>query len=360
MNNLKRGLVGFGAAAMIAASLIGSGAAAQSPAASGAAGGITVGVSWNNFQEERWKTDEAAIKGVLTAAGANYISADAQSSAAKQATDIEQLISDGADVLIVLAQDSATIDAAIQPAIDAGIPVIGYDRLIENPAAFYITFDNVEVGRDQARAVLAAQPKGVYAVIKGDPGDPNADFLRSGIQEILKPALDAGDITICDGCEVYTDGWKPANAQTEMEQILSAQSNKIDAVVAENDGMAGGAFAALSAQGLTVPLSGQDGDHAALNRVALGQQTVSVWKDSRALGAAAATAALQLAANPDLSAVTGAQVFSDGPKKVAMESVLLAPVPVTKDNLQTVIDANWITQADLCKGVAAGSVAGCP
>jgi D-xylose transport system substrate-binding protein len=321
--------------------------------------GPVVGVSWSNFQEERWKTDEAAIKAVVEAAGDKYVSVDAQGSAAKQATDIEQLITQGADVLIVLAQDSATIDAAIQPAIDANIPVIGYDRLIENPAAFYITFDNVEVGRMQAAAVLAAAPKGTYAVIKGDPGDPNADFLRSGIEEVLAPAIAAGDVTICEGCEVYTDGWKPENAQTEMEQILTAQDNKIDAVVAENDGMAGGAFAALSAQGLTVPLSGQDGDHAALNRVALGQQTVSVWKDSRALGSAAATAALELAANPDLAAVTGAQVFSSGPKAVDMESILLAPVPVTKDNLEAVIDAGWITKDEVCAGVAAGSVAAC-
>ena len=115
-----------------------------------------VGVSWNNFQEERWKTDEAAIKGVLDAAGAKYISADAQSSAEKQKTDIEQLISQGATVLIVLAQDSAAIAGTVDDAVAKGIPVIGYDRLIENPKAFYITFDNKQVGVMQAQAVFAA------------------------------------------------------------------------------------------------------------------------------------------------------------------------------------------------------------
>ncbi len=175
---------------------------------------IVVGVSWNNFQEERWKTDEAAIKAALEAAGAQYISADAQSSASKQLTDIESLISQGADALIVLAQDSDAIGPAVAAAVAEGIPVVGYDRLIDDPRAFYLTFDNVEVGRMQARAVLAAAPKGNYVMIKGSPTDPNADFLRGGQQEVLQSAIDAGDITIVG--EAYTDGWLPANAQRNM------------------------------------------------------------------------------------------------------------------------------------------------
>jgi len=255
---------------------------------------VTVGVSWSNFQEERWKTDEAAIKAALEAAGATYVSADAQSSSAKQLSDVESLIAQGVDALIILAQDSQAIGPAITAAADEGIPVVGYDRLIEDPRAFYLTFDNVEVGRMQARAVLEAMPKGNYVMIKGSPTDPNADFLRGGQQEVLQSAIDAGDITIV--AEAYTDGWLPANAQRNMEQILTAQDNKVDAVVASNDGTAGGAVAALTAQGMEgTPVSGQDGDHAALNRVALGTQTVSVWKDARALGKAAGEIAAQLA-----------------------------------------------------------------
>ncbi|MDY6963731.1 MAG: substrate-binding domain-containing protein, partial [Pseudomonadota bacterium] len=123
---------------------------------------LVVGVSWSNFQEERWKTDEAAIKSALEAAGAKYISADAQSSAAKQLTDVESLISQGANALIVLAQDSDAIGPAIEKATAEGIPVVGYDRLIENPEAFYITFDNKEVGRMQAAEVLKVAPEGNY------------------------------------------------------------------------------------------------------------------------------------------------------------------------------------------------------
>ena len=192
-----------------------------------AAEDITVGVSWSNFQEERWKTDEAAIKAALDAAGAKYVSADAQSSSAKQLSDVESLIAQGVDALIILAQDSQAIGPAITAAADEGIPVVGYDRLIEDPRAFYLTFDNVEVGRMQARAVLEAMPKGNYVMIKGSPTDPNADFLRGGQQEVLQSAIDAGDITIV--AEAYTDGWLPANAQRNMEQILTANNNNVDA-----------------------------------------------------------------------------------------------------------------------------------
>jgi len=152
--------------------------------------GMTVGVSWSNFQEERWKTDEAAIKGALEAAGAKYISADAQSSSAKQLSDVESLIAQGVDALIILAQDSAAIGPAVDAAAAEGIPVVGYDRLIEDSRAFYLTFDNVEVGRMQARAVFEAMPKGRYVMIKGSPTDPNADFLRA--QSLTKPTPMAG------------------------------------------------------------------------------------------------------------------------------------------------------------------------
>ena len=145
----------------------------------------------------------------------------------------------GCSVLIILAQDSASIVPALDAAADAGIPVIGYDRMIDDPRAFYLTFDNVEVGRKQARAVLEAMPKGRYVMIKGSPVDPNADFLRGGQQEVLKAAIDAGDITIV--AEAYTDDWQPANAQRNMEQILTEADNGVDAVVASNDGTAGGA-----------------------------------------------------------------------------------------------------------------------
>ena len=311
---------------------------------------LNVCVSWSNFREERWKTDEAAIVGALDAAGANYISADAQTSATKQLADIEGMITQGCSALIILAQDSASIGPALDAAEDAGVPVVGYDRMIDDPRAFYLTFDNVEVGRMQARAVLEAQPNGRYVMIKGSPVDPNADFLRGGQQEVLQAALDAGEIEIVG--EAYTDDWQPANAQRNMEQILTQTDNGVDAVVASNDGTAGGVVAALTAQGMEgIPVSGQDGDMAALNRVALGTQTVSVWKDSRALGRAAGEIAVAMAQGTAMADVDGSAIFTS-PGGNELNSVLLAPIPITQDKLDIVLDAGWIDQETLCAGVS--------
>jgi D-xylose transport system substrate-binding protein len=313
---------------------------------------ITVGVSWSNFQEERWQTDEAAIQAALEEAGAEYISTDAQSSSAKQLSDVESLIAQGVDALIILAQDASAIGPAVQAAADEGIPVVAYDRLIEDPRAYYLTFDNVEVGRMQARAVFEEQPTGNYVMIKGSAQDPNADFLRGGQQEVLQEAIDAGDITIVG--EAYTDGWLPANAQRNMEQILTANDNNVDAVVASNDGTAGGVVAALTAQGMEgIPVSGQDGDHAALNRVALGTQTVSVWKDARDLGRAAGEIAVAMANGTAMSDIEGTVEF-ETPGGNTMNAMFLAPVPITQENLPLVVDAGWISQEALCQGVTDG------
>jgi D-xylose transport system substrate-binding protein len=260
------------------------------------------------------------------------------------------MITQGCSSIIILAQDSASIGPALNAAEDAGIPVVGYDRMIDDPRAFYLTFDNVEVGRMQARAVLAAQPTGRYVMIKGSPVDPNADFLRGGQQEVLQAALDSGAIEIVG--EAYTDDWQPANAQRNMEQILTQTNNGVDAVVASNDGTAGGVVAALTAQGMAgIPVSGQDGDMAALNRVALGTQTVSVWKDSRELGRNAGEIAVALAKGTAMSDIAGSAIFTS-PSGKRLNSVLLAPQPITQDKLNLVLDAGWISKETLCAGVS--------
>jgi D-xylose transport system substrate-binding protein len=313
---------------------------------------LTVGVSWSNFQEQRWKTDEAAIKEALDEAGAAYLSTDAQSSSAKQLADIESLIAQGIDALIIVAQDTQAVIPAVQAAADEGIPVLGYDRLIEDSRAFYLTFDNIEVGRMQARAVLEAAPEGNYVMIKGSPTDPNADFLRGGQQEVLQPAIDSGAITIVG--EAYTDQWLPANAQRNMEQILTQNANDVDAVVASNDGTAGGVVAALTAQGMDgIPVSGQDGDTAALNRIAQGTQTVSVWKDARDLGHEGGAIAVAMAQGTAMSDIEGAEQWTS-PGGTTLWAKFLEPVPVTKDNLSVVVDAGWISKDELCQGVSNG------
>ncbi len=312
-----------------------------------------VGVSWANFQEERWKRDEAAMKAALQKAGVKYVSADAQGSNEKQLADIESLITRGANALIVLAWDADAVLPAVQKAKEAGIPVVAYDRLIQDPEVFYITFDNVEVGRLQAREVFKVKAQGNYVFIKGSPTDPNADFLHRGQLEVLDAAIKGGKIKVVG--EQYTEGWSPEVAQRNMDQILTKNANKVDAVVASNDGTAGGVVAALRAQNLVgIPVSGQDGDIAALNRVAKGEQTVSVWKDARALGKEAGDAAAQLAKGTKVKELKNTVTWAEGSKKVPMTSRFLEPTPITRANLDLVVKAGWATKQQVCTGVSPG------
>jgi len=355
--HIRRSRAFIGAAAVLSAS---AGAfVSTSPAQASGESECVVGVSWNNYQEERWaRWDEPALQAAIEEGGGSYTSNDARSSAETQASNVENLIAQGANVLIILAQDGTAILPSVAAALDAGVPVIAYDRLIEDPGVLYITFDNVEVGRIQARVIYDLVPEGNYIIIKGNAADANADFLRAGYEDVIGEAVEAGDITIVG--EDYTDNWDPAIAQTTTEQFLTAADNDVQAVLSENDGMAGGVVAALEAQGLAgeVPVSGQDGDQAALNRVALGTQAVSVWKDARQLGTAAGEAAMQLCADPDVAAVAGTAPFTT-PGGNEVTSILLEPIPITQDNLDVVVDAGWIDQATLCQGVEPGAVAAC-
>jgi D-xylose transport system substrate-binding protein len=352
MKAIKSVMTGAALSALSAAFLFGA-------ADSALAKGHKQCVSWKTFQEERWKTDEKAIKTVVEAAGDTFVTADAQGSAQKQASDIESLLTQKCDVIMVVAYDSDAILPSIKKINDAGVKAIAYDVQFEDPSALYITFDNIGVGRLMAKEIYKAKPAGNYAFIKGDKGDPNATFLFSGIKEVLKDGMDSGKIK--GVCETFTDGWKPDNAQKEMEQCLTSQKNKVDAVVSENDGMASGVVAALKAQGMagSVPVSGQDGDLAAINRVALGTQTVSIWKDSRVLGKAAAEAAVALADGKSAASLPGVAKFDKGKKGVEMNTILLAPTPITKDTLNLVIDAGWISKDKACAGVKKGTVKAC-
>jgi D-xylose transport system substrate-binding protein len=145
-----------------------------------------------------------------------------------------------------------------------------------------------------------------------------------------------------------------------MEQFLTDNNNDVDAVLSENDGMAGGVVAALEAQGLAgdVAVSGQDGDVAGLNRVALGTQTVDVWKDAEELGKTAGESACSMAQGTALQDVANTQPF-DSPGGNQMTSILLTPQAITQDNLNVVVDAGWVTQEDLCQGVDPGTVDAC-
>lgn len=334
--------------------------------------GCTVGVSWNNFQQRRWAaTDKPNMKKFIEDAGGKFIDKDANLNTLQQITDVSTLISQGAKVIVLLAQDPVATEPAIKAAKDARVPVIAYDRLAEDPDVLYLTFDNAGVGVAEATAILTKVPKGNYVVIKGDPGDPNAaTFLRGGYDTAgLKAKVDSGDIKIL--AEQFTQAWDTTKAQNNMEAIIDkavADNTQINAVLAENDSTALGVAAAFKAKNYpVVPLSGQDGDPANLNNVAKGLQYVDVWKNSNELGKAAGQAALQLCAGKaikDISVTVDASVAPAAgnsptdfktPAGNTVKSITLKVTPLTADNLNIVIDGGWITKADLCKGVDAAT-----
>jgi D-xylose transport system substrate-binding protein len=341
-------------------------ASATTACSSGGASGCKVGVSWNNYQEERWaKWDEPAIKKALEADGAEYMSNDAKSSSDTQAANVDALVNQGAKVVIILAQDGTAIKPAVAKAVNAGAKVIAYDRLIEDTNAFYITFDNVLVGKLEAQGVLDVVSEGNFVIIKGNKADANADFIREGMTQAGIPPVGQNSDKIKIVGESYTDNWDPAIAKANMEQFLKANNNKVDAVVASNDGTAGGVISALKDQGMagTVPVSGQDGDAAALNRIALGTQTVDVWKDARLLGEAAGKAAVALCGGTAMDQIStpegAAKPFVTPQDKLTVQSILITPQAITNKNLQVVLDASWIDKATLCKDVPAGKVDVC-
>ena len=187
-------------------------------------------MSWNNFQQPRWAAhDKPNIQKTVEAQGGKYIDADANLKSEQQATDIDTMISKGAKVLIVLAQDPKLVLPAVAKAKAAGIPVIGYDRLIEDPSALYITFDNTGVGKAEADAILKKVPTGNYVLIKGDPADPNAKtFLPAGWDQAgLKDKVASGDIKIIGPADgTYTDAWKTEKAQSNMESIIDSAARR--------------------------------------------------------------------------------------------------------------------------------------
>ncbi len=360
-----------------------AGAPATATAGGSPTAGCSVGVSWNNFQQPRWAAhDKPNLQQTVEAGGGTYTDADANLSNEQQATDITTMINKGVNVLVVLAQDTTAILPSIKAARDAGVQVIAYDRLIEDPSVLYITFDNTFVGQAEAAAILAEVPGTAakpanYVLIKGDPGDPNAStFLPAGWDAAgLKDAVTAGTIKLLNGPDgTFTDAWKTEKAQSNMETIIDkavADDTPIDAILAENDSTALGVVGALTAKSYGYPpLSGQDGDPANLNNVALGKQFVDVWKNANELGKAAGAAALALCAGGDMASLTLQSGLLDpavaptagltavpfttpGGKTVA--SFTLQPTPLTAANLQLAVDGGQITKDALCAGVDATS-----
>lgn len=282
-------------------------------------GQIVIGVSFSDFATERWPQEQALLTQLGQEAGVQVISQVANSDAKLQNDQIENMVLQGADALIIIAQDGDAAVTAVNAAAEEGIPVIAYDRLIKSDKlAAYVSFDNVEVGRAQARGILKNRDAGRFVLLGGSPTDNNAVLFRNGQVEVLQPLIDSGQIEIV--ADQWVENWDPANALTLMENILTAQNNQVDAVVASNDGTALGALQAMKAQGLAgqVPISGQDATLAGAQSIVAGELTMTVFKDIRKLSPIAMDLAIQ---------------FAEGGQPSGLESYSLADLTLN-DNLQ--------------------------
>lgn len=295
---------------------------------------IVIGFSVGTLREDRWIRDAEFFNEKAKAAGAAAIILFAGNDSSLQMSQAENLILQGVDVLVVLPQDAEKAAAIVEKAHKAGIKVLAYDRLIKNcDLDFYVSFDSIKVGEFQARGVLAAANKGAFAYIGGAPTDNNAHLLKEGSMRLLEPKIKNKDITLV--LETFTPDWKPEEAYKAMKTYLQEHKGKgLDAVVAANDGTAFGVIQALREYGLAgkVPVSGQDAELGACQRIVEGTQTVTVYKPLRSLAQRAVEAAIALARAQAAETNTA---INNGKKDVP--AYLIEPVAVNKDNMQAVI-----------------------
>lgn len=294
---------------------------------------FVIGISIPTQREEGW------IRGV------NYLKAEAakrgyriklqisDNDAARQLAQCENLIAQGVHILVVAPHDAAAASVIVDKAHRAGIKVISYDRLIRNaPVDLYLSYDNEKVGELQGEYLTRTVPKGNYIVLSGAPTDNNSAQFKAGAMRHIRPRAERGEIRIV--MEQAVKDWLPSEAMKLVENALTSSKNRIDAILAPNDGTAGGAIAALAAQKLAgkVPVTGQDAEASAARRIMAGSQSMTVFKDAGHLAAETINAARTLAAGGDPGAVR--LVFNG---RYQVPALLLTPVVVDRHNLEAVL-----------------------
>ncbi|WP_295895692.1 D-xylose ABC transporter substrate-binding protein [uncultured Vibrio sp.] len=297
---------------------------------------VKIGMAIDDLRLERWQKDRDIFVDRAEELGAKVYVQSANGNEQTQISQIENMISRGVDVLVIIPYNGEVLSNVISEAKRDGIKVLAYDRLISNADIdFYLSFDNEKVGEIQAQAMLEAQPTGNYFLMGGAPTDNNAKLFRKGQMNVLQSKIDGGDIKVIG--DQWVDSWLAENALKIMENALTANNNQIDAVVASNDSTAGGAIQALAAQGLAgkVAISGQDADLAAVRRIVDGTQTMTVYKPIKDLATKAAEIAIDL--GNEKAPKTNA-VLNNGTTDVP--AWLLTPVAVDKANLKKTVLAD--------------------
>ncbi|WP_225737517.1 D-xylose ABC transporter substrate-binding protein [Dyella acidiphila] len=302
-----------------------------------------IGFSIDDLRLERWAHDRDYFVAAANRLGAKVYVQSADASEERQVAQLENLIARQVDVLVIVPFNSKVLSNVVAEARRNGIKVVSYDRLILNADVdAYITFDNERVGELQAQGVLNLAPKGNYFLLGGSPTDNNAKIIRDGQMKVLQPAVASGAVKIVG--QQWTPDWDASKALRIVEDALTANANHVQGVVASNDATAGGAIQALAAQKLAgkVPVSGQDADLAAVRRVLDGTQAMTVYKPIRQLATRAAELSVQLVRDQAPAYDT---TLNNGSKPV--NSILLSPILLTRQNVDVVIKDGFYTHAQV-------------
>jgi D-xylose transport system substrate-binding protein len=297
-----------------------------------------IGLSLDTLKEERWQRDRDNFVKKATELGAEVKVQSANGDDVRQISDVQSLITEHVDVIVIAPHNGDAMAKAVQLAHEAGIPVLSYDRLIRNcDLDLYMTFDNFHVGELQARYLVDAFAKagsGEKRIIRlyGAKTDNNAVVFKAGQDKVLKPLLESGAIKVVH--EDWVDDWKPENAKKVANAGINKAGHNFDAILASNDGTAGGAIQALIEEGLAgkVLVTGQDADLAACQRIVAGTQSMTIYKPLKNLADQAAEYAVKLAQRRPVIA-TGA--YDNG--QIQVPTVLLDVIAVTKGNLRETV-----------------------
>jgi len=311
----------------------------------------TAGSRWEAYDHP---LTEASVRAALP--GVTFDSVNAQNSTETQLTQASSELTKGACMLIVVAVDSTSAAAIVQKAKASKVPVIAYDRLIQdNDLAYYATFDNVKVGETQAQYIKDHHKKGDnVAMINGSQTDNNASLFAQGAHNILDPLFASGELHKV--YEQYTPMWVAATAQTEMAAALTANNNNIQVAYVANDGMADAAVAALKAQSLNgkVLVTGQDAELAAVRNILTGDQSMTVYKPIKKLADSVGKLVAAMSNGTSTSEIATGQSKTTGGAMVP--SIFNQVIAVDKSNVATTVVADgFLTKADLCKDLPAGT-----
>lgn len=310
-------------------------------------GPVRIGFSMDTLKEERWQRDKALFEQRCKEVGAQCDVLVADGSDATQVNQAESFLTKGVDVLIVAPHNGQIAASIVEAAHRQGVPVISYDRLIRNSDVdLYVSHQVVKIGQMQAQYALDNRPKGNYVLIGGSQTDNNAVLLMEGQMSVLQPAVDKGQIKIVT--KQYAREWLASEALRIMEDALTKNSNDIQAVVASNDGTAGGAISALPPQLVgKVLVTGQDAALDAVQRVVEGKQTMTIYKPIQPLAFSAVDSAMKLAKGEKVDAK---DKINNG--KIDVPALLFEPMVLDKNNvMQTVIKDGYHKLEDVYKNV---------